>query len=210
MYKKKYQIFAILNLILGACAICLYVPYTIQVFNIKGFNWLNFAKDLLKTNYYDVLLYFGIFLLMWFIILNLFSILSNFNVAKLAFKMAVISALILPLIYVLGLKYDEVLELWIKYIAPNIKMISYLFLCISIGSFALGLLFNFTKENRANIHHIVQALVMCILLSLLIAINGWCGWSVNTIKLFGILMSLFALYLPFATLLLTICAKMRI
>lgn len=210
MYKKGYQTLAILNLLLGACAICLYVPYTIQAFNIKGLEWLNFAKDLLKNNYYNVLLYFGIFLLTWFIGLNLFSILSHFNVAKLAFKISVISALILPLIYVLALKYDEFLELWIKYIAPNIKVISYMFLCISIGSFALGLLFNFTKENRANIHHIVQALAMCVLLSLLIAINGWCGWSVNIVKLFGILMSLLAIYLPFSTLLLTICAKMRI
>lgn len=210
MYKKRYRLLALLNLILGVCAICLYVPFTIQAFDIKGFGWLGFAEDLLKNNYYDVLIYFGIFLLIWFIVLNLFSILSHVNVAKLTFKISVISALILPLIYVLALKYDKVLDFWIKYIAPNIKIISYIVLCVAIGSVVLGLLFNFTKENRANIHLIMQALIMCILLSLLIAINGWCGWSVNIIKLFGILMSLFAIYLPFSALLLTICAKMRI
>jgi len=212
MYKKKYRLLAILNFIFGACAIALYLPYTFEAFNIKGMGWLNFAPDLFKSNYFDVLIYFGIFLLVWFIVTNALSLLSYVNMPKLAFKISIISALILPLIYVMALKFDFMLEFWIKSIAPNIKMISYIFACIAVGSFILGLVLNFTKENRANLHHILQALVMSILLILLIAVNGWCGWSIGLsalLKLFGVLMGLFATYLPISSIVLFVCAKKR-
>ena len=211
MYNKRYQMLAMLNFILGICAICLYLPYTIQAFSIKGFKWLNFAKDILKDKYLDVCIYFGIFLLAGFIILNLFSLFSHTNFSKIAFKISIISALVLPLVDILSIKYNWMLDFWIKSIAPNIKMISYILLCVAVGSFVLGLILNFTRKTRANVHIIVQALIMCCVIVLFIAVRGWCGWDISNIdKLFGILMSVFAIYLPISVILLIICVKNRV
>jgi len=211
MNSKNYQALAFLNFIFGMISICLYLPYTIQAFNIKGFKWLDFAKDLLKSNYHNMLIYFGAFLLIWFIALTLISIINNVNLAKLSFKVSTILALLIPLVYVLALKNDWALEFWIKNIAPNVKMICYIALCVSVGLWGLGLIFNFTKENKANLHHILQALIMNVLLILLILIQGWCGWSVgNPLKIFGVLMGLFAIYLPISSFVLLICAKKRV
>ena len=129
---------------------------------------------------------------------------------KLLFKISIISALMLPLIFVLASKFDWALKFWIKTIAPDIKMISYILICVSVGSFVLGLIFNFTKDSKANLHHILQALVMCALMVLLVAINGWCGWNVkNILKLFGVLMGLLAIYMPISSIIMLICAKKR-
>jgi len=208
MDKKNYQVLAFLNFVFGIIAICLYLPYTIQSFNIKGFQWLNFAKDMLKENYSNALIYFGIFLLMWFIVLTLLSIISNVNLPKILFKLSTILSLVLPLIYVFSIKYDFALKFWIKNIAPNLKIICYAFLCVSVGFSVLGLIFNLMRQNKANFHNILQAVIMNVLLALLLAVQGWCGWDIeNSVKLFGILMGLFAIYLPISSIILLICAK---
>ena len=209
MYSKKYNSLAFFNLIFGVCAICLYLPYTLSAFNIKGFGWLDFAKNILKSKYFDVMVYFGIFLLIWIIALTVISLPCRINLSKLLFKLSTIVALALPLIYVLSIKYDFALEFWIKNIASNIKMISYVLLCVSGGCFILGIMFNFTRDGKANLHQILQALAMCVLLAVLIAVNGWCGWKVNVIKLFGVLMGVFAIYLPISSIVLMLCAKNR-
>lgn len=211
MYKNKYPILAAINLLLGIGAICLYLPYTIEIFNIKWLSWLDFAADIFKDSYYNILIYFGIFLLGWIIATNLVSIFSHANLPKVLFKLSIVSALILPLIYVMALKYEFVLEFWIKNIAPNLKTICYIFLCVACGLFISAIVCNFTNNNKANIHHLTQALVMCTVLILVLAINGWCGWNINsTIKLFGVLMGVYAIYLPISTIILLICAKNRL
>lgn len=210
MQNKTYKILSVFNFMLGICAICLYLPYTFKSFNVKGFDWLDFAKDLFKNNYLNVLIYFGIFLLLWFIVLNLISIPYRINLPKFLLKISVVIALALPLIYVLSIKYNWALNFWIKNIAPNIKTICYVLLCSSVGCFVLGLICNFITRGKANFHHVLQAIVMCALLALIIAVNGWCGWKVdNVLKMFGVVMGLFAIYLPISSIVLIICRKSR-
>ncbi|MBQ8522527.1 MAG: hypothetical protein IJ458_02545 [Clostridia bacterium] len=208
--KKKYLQLATLNLILGICAICLYLPYTLEAFDMPGFEWFSFVSKVLKHNYYNVLVYFGVFLLLWIIVLTILSLLSRPNVAKFTFKICTIISLVIPLIYVLALKNDKALEFWIKTLAPNIKMISLVLMCVSWGSFVLALIFNYTRKNHANLHHIVQALVACVLLTLIVLVNGWCGWSFNDItKIEGVLIGLFAIYLPISSVILFVCRNKR-
>ena len=208
--KKGYTRLAFFNVILAVVAICLYLPYTLEGFNMAGFEWFKFVPDMLKDKYFNVLIYFGIFLLVWFIVLNLVSILSHLNLPKLMFKLAIIVALSLPLVYISALKFDAVAEIWVKNIAPNIKTIAYSVLCISCGSFGLGLIYNFTRSNKANLHHIVEALVMCILLILMIVCYNWCGWDIEvTFKIYGILIGLLAMYLPISAVTLLICRNKR-
>ena len=210
MNKNNYYALSFLNLVFGILAIFLYLPYTLQAFDINVNGWLNFAMDIFKSNYIDILIYFGIFLLLWVIVLTIISIIIRINLPKLLFKLSAIVALILPLMYVLALKFDAVLDIWIKSIAPNVKIISYILISVSCGLFVLGLILNFTREKRANLHLIVQALEMCALLILIVAINGWCGWKVDYVKGFGVLMGLFAIYLPLSTIIISICAKKRV
>ena len=208
--KKRYSQLAIWNILLAICAICLYLPYTLEAFDMPGFEWFKFVPDMLKTNYYDVLIYFGIILLLWFIGLNLITLLSHINLPKFLFKICIIVSLILPLIYVVALKNDSALNFWIKNIAPNIKTIAYVFLCVGWGTFILALIYNFTRKNHANLHHIIEALVMCVLLTLMIICNGWCGWNFdNIIKLHGVMVGLFAIYLPISVVILFICRNKR-
>jgi len=208
--KKKYLHLAILNFVLGICAICLYLPYTLEAFDMAGFEWFKFVPDMLKDNYFNVLIYFGVFLLSWVIVLNLISLFNHANLPKILFKISAILSLILPLIYVLALKSDAVLEFWIKFISKNIKIISYTLLCVSIGTFGLGLIYNIINKNRANLHLLLQALFMCALLLLLIAVNGWCGWNISKVyRLYGILVGLFAIYLPISSIILILCRKTK-
>ena len=206
---KKYLTLSLINFLLGICAICLYLPYTLDAFNVQS-EWLNFAPDILKHNYADSLIYFGIFLLLWIILLNIVSILSHANKAKILFKLSSVIALILPLIYVLALKYDWALEFWANNIAKNIKMISSVLLCISFGSLIFGLVLNFTNKNHANLYHIIQAVFMCLTLALVVAVNGWCGWDVGVDKMFGLLMGTFAVYLPTSAVILFIIRNKRV
>ncbi|MBQ7798403.1 MAG: hypothetical protein IJ371_04700 [Clostridia bacterium] len=211
--KKGYTQLAIWNILLGICAICLYLPYTLDAFDMAGFDWFKFVPDMLKDNYSNVLINFGIFLLLWFIILNAISILYRPNLPKILFKVVVISALILPLIYVLALKQDWAFEFWVKNISSNIKNICYILLGVSCGSWILALIFNFTRNNRANLHHIIQGLTMSILLILFVAVHGWCGWELSLEmlnKLYGLLVGLFAIYLPLSSVLLWVCRSKRV
>ena len=207
--KKKYLMYAGVNLILGLCAIILYLPYTFKAFNISGFDWLNLAPDLFKANYYNVLIGFGAFVLIWLIMVNAVSIINYPNTAKTLFKSAVIVALILPLMYVLALKSEVVLKLWFKYFDKNIKTISCALVFTSCGLTLLGLLYNFTRRKHANLHHILQAFTMCALLILLVLSNGWCWQVTNIDKMFGLLMSLLAVYFPVSSLVLYMFRKVR-
>ena len=209
--KNRYSTLSIFNFIFGICAIVLYLPYTISAFNLKGFSWLtDIAPDLLKDKYFDALIYFGIFILGWFIVINVLSLLSRPNLPKLLFKVSAISALLLPLITVLCFKFDWAMEFYVKNIAKNIKTISLAMMAISCGAAVLGLCSNFTRRNRANMHHILQAIVMCALLVLMVAVYGWCGWKVSEpSKVFGILMGLFAIYLPLSSIILFMLRKKR-
>lgn len=209
--KAKYSLLAVINFLLGACAICIYLPYTSDAFNIKGMSWLGFAKKLLKDNYYNVSIYLGIIILGWIIAVTLLTLFSRPNFAKLMFKLSAISSLIIPLVYVMALKYDFALEFWIKYIAPYVKMICYIFLSASVGSLLLAIVLNFTQRRRANLHLITQALAMLALFVLMLIVFGWCGWNIGaTVKLFGVLMALMAVYLPLSIIILIICAKNRL
>lgn len=209
MQRKNYKILSLLNLLLGVCAICLFLPTTLKAFSVKGFDWLDFAPDLFKDNYINVEFYFGLFLIVWFIVINAISLLSRPNLSKTLFKLSTIVALALPLMFVLAVKYEFALEFWIKNIAPEIKTIALVVLCVSAGLFALGLILNFVRRNRANLHIVLQALVMCAFLGLLIAAEGWCGWKVDILKMVGVLYAVFAIYLPISSIVLLICAKSR-
>lgn len=207
---KSYKLLAIFNLLLGVGAICLYLPYTLEAFNMPGFQWFKFVPDMLKDNYYDVLIYFGIGLLLWFIVLNAVSLLSRPNLPKVLFKVSTIVALLLPLLYILALNNDTFIKFWIENIAKNVKIISYIALCVSCGTFVLALIYNFKRNNRANLHHILQALFMCALLVLMILYNGWCGWNIElNYKIYGILIGWLAIYLPISCITLFVCRNKR-
>ena len=209
--KKHYSTLSVLNFIFGICAIVLYLPYTITAFNLSGFTWLtDIATDMLKTNYFDTLIFFGIFILAWLIIGNILTISYRPNLPKILFKASAIVALILPMVYVTAMKFDWVLEIYKQYIAKNIKMVSLVSIAASVGLALMGLCSNFSRRNRANLHHILQAVVMCAVLVLLVVINGWCGWKVGGLdKLFGILMGLFAAYFPVSAIVLFMLRKTR-
>lgn len=208
--KKKYLSLAIFNILLGLVAICLYLPYTLEAFNMAGFEWFKFVPNTLKGNYYDVLIYFGLFLLLFFIISNFITLLSKVNIPKFLCKITVVIALALPFMYILALKNDTILKLWLKTIVPNIKMITYIVICVSCGNFVLALIYNFTHKNRANLHHLLEALVMCALLILMAICYNWCGWEIkSTIKIYGVLIGLLAMYLPISSLVLCICSRNR-
>ncbi len=209
MQRKNYRILSFFNLLLGVCAICLFLPTTFKLFEIKGFDWLDFAPDLFKKNHLDVEFYFGLFLIVWFIALNAISLLSRPNWSKTLFKVSIIVALILPLINILAVRYEFALKFWIKNIAPEIKTISMVLLCVSAGLFGLGLILNFARHNKANLHIVLQSLVMCVFLGLFIAVEGWCGWKVDLLKMMGALYAVFAIYLPISSIILLICAKNR-
>ena len=207
--KKKYLMYAAVNLIFGLCSIIFYLPYTIKAFNIPGFDWLNLAPELFGRNYDNVLIGFGAFILIWLIMINAVSIINYPNTAKTLFKSSVIVALILPIIYVLALRSELVLKLWLKYFDKNIKTISCALIFISCGLALLGLLYNFTRRKHANLHHIVQAFTMCVLLILLVMSNGWCWQVANVGKMFGLLMGVLAVYFPVSSLLLYLFRKIR-
>ncbi|MBQ3502475.1 MAG: hypothetical protein IJA72_02310 [Clostridia bacterium] len=213
MHKQGYKAMAGINLLLGLGAIFLYLPYMLQAFNIDATKLIKVGVDLFEKNYFDVLIVYGIILLVWIVGLTILSFLSHPNVPKLILKVAVLSALALPLMYVLALKYDWAIEFWIKNINENIKMISYILIIVSSGSFVLGVIFNFSKKHKANIHQIIQALVMCVLVILFVAVQGWCGWKIDIdllTKLYGVLMGLFAIYLPLSVITLLISSKQRV
>ena len=82
MYKKGYKTMAGINFLLGLCAIFLYLPYMLQAFEIDASKWIEIGSDLFKKNYGDVLITFGIVLLVWIIGLTALSLLSKPNVPK--------------------------------------------------------------------------------------------------------------------------------
>lgn len=213
MYKKGYKTMAGINLLLGLCAIFLYMPYMLQAFDINASKWIEFGADLFKKNYIDVLIVFGIILLVWVVGLTIVSLLCKPNIPKLILKVAVVAALALPLMYVLALKYKWAAEFWIKNIVKNVKMISYILIIVACGSSVLGILFNFSKKHKSNLYHIIQALVMSILLVIMVAVNGWCGWEIDfdlVTKLYGILMGMFAIYLPISAPIIIISSNKRL
>ena len=207
MQKSGYSLMALVNFVLGVCAACLYLPYTLSAFNVKG-DWYNFAQDMLKDKYTDVFLYFTIVLLAWILIATIISFNSKPSMSKILFKVATISAVLLPLIYAMIFKYEPVAEFWTKNILKNIKTISNVLLCVSLGSFGLALIFNFSRSNKANFHHMLQSLAVCAVLVLTVATNGWCGWKIdNFVKLFGILMAIMPIYLIVSTFVISSCKK---
>jgi peptidoglycan/LPS O-acetylase OafA/YrhL len=208
--KNKYNFLAVCNILLSVVAICLYLPYTLEAFDMAGFEWFKFVPKILKGNYDNILIYFGLFLLAWFIVLNLITIFNYVNMPKFLCKITVVLSLALPLAYMLALTHDWALEYWIKLIIPNIKMIAYIVLCVSGGNIVLALMYNFTSKNRANFHHLTESMVMCALLTLMIICFGWCGWKIdNVVKIYGIMIGLLAIYLPISAIVLFICRKNR-
>ncbi|MFQ6724187.1 MAG: hypothetical protein ACLRFE_02510 [Clostridia bacterium] len=192
--KKQYITLAVFNFVLSIVVICLYLPYTFEAFNMSGFD---FMENILKDKYYDTLILFGIFLLSFIIVYNLSTMWFKSNLPKTIFKLTSVVALTLPLMYVLALRFDFMFKFWLKVIMPNIKMISYIIMLMAIGSFILGVIYNTTKRNNASLHIVVQTLFMCLLLILMIVVNNWCGFNVqNVVKLYGLLVGLFAIYLP--------------
>lgn len=213
MYKKGYKTMAGINLLLGLCAVFLYMPYMLQAFDVNVTKWIEFGADLFKKNYIDVLIVFGIILLVWVVGLTILSLLCKPNIPKFILKVAVVAALALPLMYVLALKYEWAAEFWIKNIVKNIKTISYVLIIVSCGSFILGVIYNFSKKHKANLHHFTQALVMCVLLVLFVAVHGMCGWEIKldiAMKLYGVLMGLFAIYFPLSTIFILQSANKRL
>ena len=207
--KKKYLMYSASNLIIGLCAIILYLPYTFRAFNISGFDWLDIAPDLFKSNYYNVLIGFGIFAIVWLILINTISLINYPNLPKTLFKLSVVVALSLPLMYVLAIRFDWALKFWLKNISKNIKTISYATMFISCGLAILGILYNITRRKHANFHHLLQAITMCAMLVLLVLLNGWCWHIGNIDKIFGLLMGVFAVYFPISSLVLYLFRKIR-
>lgn len=213
MKKVGYRVLAILNLILGAGAIFVYAPIMLSAFNVNVSKWNKVVVNLFDKNYSNVLICFGLAILVYIFILNIATFFYKLNVPKFCFKLGALVALVLPLIYVSGLKFDFMLEFWIKNIAKNIKTLSYISIVISGGLFLLGFIFNFISGPKANIVHILQNLAMALILLALIYINNWCGWeyvkALPYIKIYGALMGVLGIYLPLSSISLLICAKLR-
>ena len=109
----------------------------------------------------------------------------------------------------MALKSDLILKIWLKLFANDIKTVSCTLIFVSCGLTVLGLLYNFTRRKRANLHHILQAITMCLLLILLVMANGWCWQIISMEKAFGLLMGLLAVYFPVSSLILYMFRNIR-
>lgn len=207
MGKKRCMLIALINLILGGISAVVYLPYFFESFNIRVDGWSNAVSKLLANNQHDVLILLGIMLLSYIIITNLITILFSKNLSSLCFRLSSIIALLLPLAYVLALQFNSMLELWIKYVAANVKTISLIVVVISCGLLLLGIISSITKNRKLSIYLLMQTIAMCAIEILLISVNGWLGWTVNAIKGFGILTAIFPVYLLTSVVILLFGAK---
>lgn len=217
--KKKYPQLAIINLLLAVGVIYLFFPYIIETFKLYKYDWTKYVSKILIKDYYKPSYYVATGLLIWIAGLNLLTMLIRINVPKFLFKTNILIALGLPLIYMLAIKNSTIANFWSKTIFPNMSMILTVLLCVCWGNWILGLVYNFTHKKRANLHHIVETLFMCFLLTLMILSDAWTGgivggyWSegyiVFTEKAYCIIMGLFALYLPISSLVLYTCRNNR-
>ncbi len=207
MKKSRYGLRALVNLLLGVGAIFFYTPYVLNAFNIKTEAWSKMLVKLLGDNYFNIMIWFGLVLMGYIVIFNIATILSKANGAKLSFKLTSVVSLLLPIVYVGALKYNAILELWIKAFAPNVKTIGLGFLVASFGLLFLGIFTSVKKHIKVNFYYLLQAIFMCALLTLLVSVNNWCGWDVNPTKAFGMLMSIMSVYLMASSIILFIFAK---
>ena len=207
MGKKRCMLIALINLILGGISALVYLPHFFESFNIRVDGWSNAASKLLSNNQHDVLILLGIILLSYIIITNLITILFSRSLSCLCFKLSSIIALLLPLAYVFALQYNSILELWIKYIAPNIKTISLVAVIISCGLLLLGIISSITQNRKLNIYLLMQSIAVCATEVLLVSVNGWLGWTVNAIKGFGVLTAILPIYLLISAVILLFGAK---
>ncbi len=207
MGKKRCMLLAFVNLILGGIGAFIYLPYFFEAFNMNVAGWSNAIHRLLSENYSKLLIWFGIILLAYIIITKIITMLSSKNLSCLCFKLSSIIALLLPLLYVMALQFDSILELWIKHIASNIKTISLIAAIISCGLLLLGIISSITRNRKLNIYLLIQSIAMCTLLVLLVSINSWVGWTINTIKGFGMLMAICPVYLLISVIILIFSPK---
>ncbi len=210
---KQYKLLAFASLLLGALAVMVYLPYTFEGFGVNCFKWIKITTDLFKEDYFKMLIYIGTGLLGLVIVFNLISLFKRPNISKICFKLSTIVALILPLLFVMSLNIVEwkwAWEFWVENISTNIKTYAYIAMGVSAGLFIIGLVRNFTAENKATFHHIFKNLMMVALLAIMAYVYSWCGWTINanTIgKIYGLLMGWLAIYFPVSTIVLLLCAK---
>lgn len=210
MCKKRYRLMAVINLLLGIFSSFLYLPYFFEAFNMNCKGWINACEKLFKSNYTDVLMYFGIAILVWIVLVNVVSFFFQPNLAKLSFKATTFVSLALPILYVCALNFNPALKFWANVIAPHLKLTAYVCVASSVGFFILGFLLNIVKENKSNFHNVFQALATVMVNLTLILTNDWCGWRIwNVNKWFGLLMISMPIYYLISPWLLLKLSKIR-
>lgn len=210
MKGKRYILMAIINLVLGIFSAFLYLPYFFEAFNMNCDGWIELCQKLLKTHYMDVLMYFGLGILIWIVFVNVVSFFYKPSLAKLSFKATTLVSLALPILYVCALNFNPALRLWSKVIAPHLKLTAYICVTSSVGFFGLGFLLNLLKENKSNFHNVFQALATVMVNLTLILTNDWCGWRFwQTGKWFGLLMIALPIYYILSPIMLIKIAKKR-
>ena len=212
---KGYKLLAFISLLLGALAVVLYLPYTFNAFGVNCKSWFELSQDILKEEYFNVLIYVGIGLLGLIIVFNLVSIFKRPNISKICFKISTIIALLLPILFVMALnidKFEWAWKFWVEHISKNLKTYSYIAIGASAGLFIVGIIRNFTADNKAGFHHIFKTIFMIALLILMAYCYGWCNWTINVNvidKIYGLLIGWLAIYLVLSTFVLLICSKLE-
>lgn len=210
MCKKRYILMACFNLLIGIFSAFIYLPYFLKAFNIKCDGWVRVCEDLFKSHYMDVLMYFGLGILIWIVFVNVVSFFFQPSCPKLSFKATTLVSLALPILYVAALNFNPALKFWSKFVAPHLKLVAYICVACSVGFFGLGFLLNIVSEKKSNFHNIFQALATVMVNLMLILTNDWCGWRFwQTGKWFGLLMLAMPIYYIFSPIMLVKTSKKR-
>lgn len=210
MQRVGYKILGVISCLLALATGFIYIPISLNLFNVNSAKWLDLTKDILKSYYSDVIIYVGLAILIAIVVLNLVSLVYKTNMAKICFKLTTIISLILPIMFVCTMQFDWAFKFWINNIAKNIKMISYIVMSVSAGLFILGIIFNITSRKRANFHHVFEALAMLGLFIVMICAFDWCGWTSNIHNfstLIGVMVLWLSAYLLISTIVLFACSK---
>ena len=206
MRKTGYRMLGVINFIVALLTGFIYMPIALQHFGLNTSVWIDITQDILKSNYEQVLVYIGLIILVATAVLNLISMIYKTNSAKICFKISIIVALILPIIFVSAMEFEWAFKFWINNIASDIKMWASILIIVSLGMFGLGLIFNFIRQKRANFHHIIEAIGMCCLLIFVAGAYNWCGWG-NVDKMQGMMTLWIPVYLLLSAFVLFICSK---
>lgn len=210
MCKKRYVLMAVFNFLIGIFSAFLYLPDFFKAFNMDCSGWVEYCQKLFGNHYMDVLMYFGLGILVWIVFVNVVSFFFQPNLPKLSFKATTMFSLALPILYVSALNFNPALKFWSNIIAPHLKLTAYICVAFSVGFFGLGFLLNIVSEKKSNFHNVFQALATVMVNLTLILTEDWCGWRFwQTGKWFGLLMLAMPLYYTFSPIMLVRTSKKR-